>query len=128
MSVSEPVSYGTLNLRLRTGETYQRTLLWKDGSGNPINLTGYSAHMQVRTMNQLAIDLVSTGSPSATAFASGTLTLGGTAGTIVIRIAASQTALVPANSYSYDLRYIDGNGDEGYLLVGSVIVVEGITL
>ena len=40
---------GRYDILILQGETFQKKITWKDSSGNEIDLTGYSAKMQIRT-------------------------------------------------------------------------------
>jgi hypothetical protein len=57
------VAAARLNLEIESGATFRRTFIWQDSDGIPINVTAYSAHMQVRSIKTAAdplIDLTST--------------------------------------------------------------------
>lgn len=60
----------------RCGQFWRRTLTWTDSDGNTVDLTGYSAMMQVRR-NVDTVVLIELSSA-----AGGGITLGGTAGAI----------------------------------------------
>lgn len=83
--------------------TYQLNVTWKDSSGTPVNLTGYTAKMQVRLgINEptAAVEVTNTSG----------IVLGGSAGTIAITISATQmTALTAPQTYVYDLRLTSGD-------------------
>ena len=40
---------GTYNIQILQGETFHKEIVWRDKSGNIVDLTGYSAKMQIRT-------------------------------------------------------------------------------
>lgn len=40
---------GLYNFTIEQGTTFNRTLTWKNPDGSPINLTGYTPKMQIRT-------------------------------------------------------------------------------
>lgn len=84
------------------GATFAYSITWKDSTGTPINLTGYSARMQVRpavSSSTLRLELTS---------ANGRISLGGSAGTISLSISAADTAALPAGGYVYDLELVSG--------------------
>lgn len=93
---------GTYNIKHDQGATFRRTLTWKDASGALINLTGYSARMQLRP------------SPSDTTVSleltteSGGITLGGVNGTIQLYASATDMTSLAARSYAYDLELMIG--------------------
>lgn len=113
---------GVLNLYVRAGDTLSQTLtLSSPGStpstpGTPINLTGCSAEMNIVTATGVTYYLNST---TATANG-GILTLGGTAGTIVIYIPDTDTITLVAGQY--DLRVQFANGYRSTIVAGQVFV------
>ena len=42
------MSAGIYNLEILQGETFEKRITWKDKSGNVVDLSGYSAKMQIR--------------------------------------------------------------------------------
>lgn len=98
------------------GETFARVLTWRDSGGALVNLTGYSAKIQIRdTVANTVID----------EFAVGTgLTLGGALGTITWEMTAAETLALPIGNLAYDLRMTSGTGVVTYLLAGYVNVRE----
>ena len=93
---------GTHNFICEQGATFTREITWLDSEGVPVNLTNYTARMQVRATASSASTLLSLTSSG------GDITLGGTAGTITIAISATATAAVAAGCYVYDLELVDG--------------------
>lgn len=103
---------------IHKGETIDQKMTWSDACGNAIDLTGYTAKLQARykvTDVSPFLDL-STGN--------GGIILGGTAGTITIRVSSTATALLDAGRGIYDLRMTDSLGDSSFLLQGAIIVEE----
>lgn len=88
----------TLNLVCYQGATFDYLLTWKT-NGTAVDLTNYSARMQVRdTYN---------GHTAIFSLVSGTgITLGGTAGTILLELDATATAGAAEGQYAYDLELI----------------------
>lgn len=94
---------GIYNITAEQGATFTRTITWKNSAGTPINLTGYTARMQVRREYSATVaDLTLTTE-------NGGITLGGALGTIVLSAQASTTASLAAGSYVYDLELVLGN-------------------
>lgn len=84
------------------GATFQRTLTWKDDDDSLIDLTGYTARMQVRpnvNSSSLVLDLTTE---------NGRITLGGVAGTIDLVVAADVMATLNPQIAVYDLELISG--------------------
>lgn len=81
------------------GATLDRTLTYKTDAGVPIDITGWTARMQIRSRagGTLYATLATAGTVD------GTITLGGTAGTIRLLVAAGVTSLWTFRSGYYDL-------------------------
>lgn len=79
------------------GATFNRTFTYFDPNGNPYNLTGYTARMQVRPSVQSAIVIVELNTSG------GSIILGGVAGTIQLLLSAGATGALPEGTYKYDL-------------------------
>lgn len=92
---------GKLNLVCPQGSTFSRTLTYSINS-SPVNLTGYQARLQIREYHY-SDDFI-----ASLTEASG-ITLGGSAGTIDIVIAASTTQNFAPGTYVYDLELVNGS-------------------
>lgn len=113
---------GAWNLDVEQGATFDVTLTWKDAGGSPVDLTGYTARAQVRSMVTSAVPLVDM------TVGNGRLTLGGTAGTIRILLDDTTTAAFPAPfSGVWDLEVESGSGVTTRLLAGAVTVTPEVT-
>lgn len=109
------------NLNIEQGATYTRVLTWKDSSGNPINLTGYTARMQFRrnaSSSEILYDANTT---------NGKIVLGGTAGTITFTISATDSAAFAFGCAVYDLEIESAGGQVTRLLEGGVEVSLEVT-
>lgn len=95
------INPGTYNIQCPQGATWDKTFTVTIG-GIDLDLTGYSAAMQVRESADADAVLLSLTNGSGIA-------LGGTAGTIGVTIASTATASIPAGSYSYDLELNSGS-------------------
>jgi hypothetical protein len=112
------ISPGTYDMTCFQGATFDKTFTVTE-AGVALNLTGYTSAMQVREAADSTAYLVS--------LTSGTgITLGGTAGTIVVTIGASASSAIPAGSYAYDLELTSG-GTVTRLLQGAFNVVGNVT-
>lgn len=95
-------------------------ITWKDANETPINLTGYTARMDIKKdVNSSAIITLTT--------ENGRITLGGAAGTIALTIVSADTDALPVGNYKYDMELVSGSGTVTRLLEGSVSVKENIT-
>ena len=111
---------GRYDFEIVPGTTFSRSLVWNDENGVPVDLTGWSAHMQIRTwpLEALAADLSTSG---------GGIILGTTDGTIALTIAAAVTAKIRPGVAKYDLFLTNLTPATSCLLYGDVIVQRGVT-
>lgn len=93
---------GLYDITIEQGATFQMNLTWKDSTGSPVNITGYTARMQVRENYEAESTLVSLTSTG------GDIVLGGSLGTIAITIAASATQTLQLDEAVYDLELVNG--------------------
>jgi hypothetical protein len=115
------MSASIYNINIEQGATFTRTITWKDSAGAAINLTGYTARMQIRERVESSTALVSLTSSSG-------ITLGGAAGTVVITITATQTDALPNMKKGvYDLELVSAGGIVTRLLQGEVVVSPQVT-
>ena len=114
---SEQNSAATYNIKCNQNETFQRTLTYKDSTGSAIDLTSFTAALQVRRDFDTA--------PVISLTESAGITLGGVAGTIAIVISA--TAALDANTHYYDLVITSPAGVKTRILEGKFDIVRGVT-
>ena len=93
---------GLYDITIEQGATFTLSLTWKDSTDAPVNITGYTARMQVRENYEAESTLVSLTSSG------GDIVLGGALGTIAITIAASVTQLLQLDEAVYDLELVNG--------------------
>lgn len=111
---------GTLNLICPAGSTFDKTFTYRI-AGQLVNLTGWTARMQVRqkhTADTKLLDLTTS---------NGGITLGGAAGTVAIYATDTQTAALPAGVWRYDIELINGSGKVGRFLEGTFTVTPEVT-
>jgi hypothetical protein len=105
------------------GASFDYNLVWNTTAGTvttPVNLTNWSARMQVRNSYDA--------SEAALSLTSGTgITLGGTAGSILIEATATQTAAILAGPYVYDLEMVSPASVVTRLVEGTIIVDPEVT-
>ncbi|WP_344580481.1 hypothetical protein [Nonomuraea roseoviolacea] len=101
------------------GATFRRVLRWTSG-GEPLNLTGFSARMEIRTKTggELLYRLDTS---------TGGITLGGVEGTIQLHIPASASTAWAWRTGVYDLELIGPTGDVVRLIQGGVQVSPEVT-
>ena len=102
------------------GATYSLALTYKDANGTAINLTGYTAAMQIRTSYESASTVVSLTSSSGIVITAAT-------GLLTINITSTQTAALTPGTYVYDLEITSGANVVTRLIQGSVMVSAEVT-
>jgi hypothetical protein len=113
------MSAGKHNFYCEQGATFSSLLTWKDQDGDPINVTGYSAAMQVRSKPCTDPILTLTSS-------NGKIALGGALGTITLTLAATETDDLTPGTYIYDLE-LTLSGVVTRLIEGSFTVSPEVT-
>ena len=110
---------GYLELTCYQGATFDYSMTWKV-DGTAVNLTSYTARMQVRETYDSTDYLYSLTSSSA-------ITLGGTAGTIRIQLSAAETAGVASGQYAYDLELVSSGSVVTRLVQGPFFMDPEVT-
>ena len=111
---------GTLNFTIEQGATFNLLLTWEINNV-AVNLTGYTARLQAR------VDVEDTETILTLTTANGGITLGGAAGTISLDQTATQTTLLPAGTYVYDLELIAANATVTRLVQGELAISAEVT-
>ena len=91
---------GSLDLDAYRNDTFEQTFVWKDAEGVEVDLTDYTARMQIRASreNDTVLKEITNG---------GGITLGGIAGTIQLKFISG----VDSIDNVYDLELTDAGGD-----------------
>ena len=108
------------NIICEQGATFKRNILYKSDNNLPINLTGYTARMQVRNDYSSPTFIIELTTEN------GRIALGGVNGTIDLTIPANLTTLFIAGVYIYDLELIN-NSDVYRLIQGTFTVNAEVT-
>lgn len=109
------------DLEIEQGATFYKSIKWYESDKTtPVDLSGFSARMHIRSDVDSAVVLVNLASP-------GNITLGGAAGTIVIEISATVTATYTFTEGVYDLELEDAGGFVTRLVYGGVEVTPEVT-
>lgn len=109
------------NITIEQGATLRLSFIWKDSEEEPIDLTGYSARMQVRRSYSSTEKLLDLSTES------GEITLGGAAGTITVEGDAAATELLKTKCGVYDLELTSQDGVVTRLIQGEVTVAPEVT-
>ena len=126
--VVQGLNMADLDITIQQGATFDITLTWQDANGTPIDLTGYTARMQIRENIEDANFVVEI---TTTPTASGSIVLGGAAGTIQLIIPSDvTTGFTTWDEGVYDLEMISDAGPPEVvrrLLEGCVVVTPEVT-
>lgn len=110
---------GRYNYRLVQGDTFQNTPVWKVNSV-PVNVTGYSALMQVRK-NPGGTVIVTLSS------ANGRITVGTVDGSFALYIAPADTSSLQVGEWVYDLQVTAPDGTVTTLLQGGFSITAQVS-
>jgi hypothetical protein len=113
------ITPGDYDITAYQGADYDQSFTVSQG-GTALNWTGYTAQMQVREAADSTAYLLSLANGSG-------ITLGGTAGTILVNITSTQSAAVSAGSYAYDLELVSSGSQVTRILQGAFNVVGNVT-
>ena len=109
------------NTTIDQGANWFINFTYEDSTGVPINLSGYSAALQVRSEPSTATAVLSLSTPS-----SG-ITITGATGLVAVTASAAQTGAIDAGNYVYDLEITSGAGVVTRLVQGQIIVSPQVT-
>ena len=110
----------TYDILIEQGATFSQVITYKE-AGVAINLTGYTARLQVRSTLESATSVVELTT------ANSRIALGGAAGTITLTISATDTAALTAGRGVYDLELVSGSGIVTRLLQGVATISRNVT-
>jgi hypothetical protein len=112
---------GNYDLYMEQGATFSLVITWKDSSNTPINLTSYTARMQVRRTKQSTTVIVEASTTD------GRIVLGGALGTITVTIPATVTDDLDFGCGVYDLEVESSGGQVTRLIEGGVSFSKEVT-
>ena len=115
------MSAGYHHFIIEQGATFGQTLTLKDASNTVINLTGFSGAMSLRENPDAASSILDLST------ANGRMTMGGSAGTVVLAVSASDTNGLTAQDGVFDLEITSGAGIVTRLIEGTYSVRRNIT-
>lgn len=126
---------GKYSFTIEQGSTLSFELQYKDASGNPIDLSGYSGRMQVRpTVDSTTIYLTLSSSLNSDGtglnFSGSSGTTTPTSGSIGVYIAACTSSLLDFDTAVYDLELYSGSANCPYtvrLIEGQVKLSKEVT-
>lgn len=117
------MSAGVYDLVIEAGSTFRRKLTWKDVTGAAVDLTGYTARLEIRDRPGVEPAWATLTSSN------GGIVLGGLLGTIALYIPAATTSTFTKVQGQYDLELTAPGvgGDTTRLLEGKVVTKPEVT-
>lgn len=109
------------NTTLDQGADWYVNFTYQDNTGTAINLTGYTAAMQLRSEPSDLTAALSLTSPS------GGIVITGATGLVAVHATAAQTNTLVAGVYYYDLEITSAAGIVTRLVQGQIIVSPQVT-
>ena len=114
------MSAGTHNFVIDQGADWYATFVYSDSAGTAIDLTGYTAALQLRLTYAESTTAISLTSSSG-------ITITAATGTIVVHATAAQTRAIAAGTYVYDLEITSPASIVTRLVGGKVNVSPEVT-
>jgi len=118
--VNNPV--GIYNFIVPQGSDFSLQINLKDADGDPIDLTGYAARMQLRVTPDASAAIL-----SLTNINGGINLNSPDTGSLKLNFSAAITTPLVANEYDYDLELVDGASKVTRILQGSVNITREVT-
>jgi len=109
------------NFVIDQGADWFITVVYKDSAGTAIDLTGYTAALQIRDTYADSTTDLSLTSPS------GGITITAATGTIAVTATAAQTGAIAAGNYVYDLEITSAAGVVTRLVQGKISLSPQVT-
>ena len=113
-----------INLVIYQGATFDKTYQWQDANRNPMDLTGFTARLQVRSRvddDTILLGLNTEGTIDKR------IVLGGTEGTYQLVLSAVNTSALDWGSGVYDMELISPTGVVRRIMEGVVKVHRNVT-
>lgn len=109
------------DFEIEQGSTLLKPIVWKDSTGTVVNLTGYTAKMQIRksvSSDEVLLELSTV---------NGKLSITENTGTITMIFSAATTAAIDWSRGKYDLELTSSTGTVTRLIEGEITVSKEIT-
>ena len=108
------------NTTIDQGADWYLTVTYENPNGTAINITNYTAALQIRSLpsDPTTVLSLSTGSG---------ITITGATGTVAVRATAAQTGAIDEGTYYYDLEITAPTGVVTRLVQGQVVVSPEVT-
>jgi hypothetical protein len=111
------VSY---NVTIDQGANWDLNVEYDNPNGTPVNLTSYTAALQIRSLPESATAVLSLSTGSG-------ITITGATGLVAISATATQTRAIDEGTYYYDLEITSPAGVVTRLVQGQAVVTPEVT-
>ena len=108
------------NVVIDQGADWFLNVTYDNPDGTPVNLTGYTAALQLRSLPTDPVSVLSLSTGSG-------ITITGATGLVAIRATATQTRAIDEGIYYYDLEITSGSGVVTRLIQGQADVSPEVT-
>jgi hypothetical protein len=109
------------DFEIEQGATLLKPIVWKDSTGAAVDLTGYTARMQVRRSTSAPDVLIELSS------ANGKISISALTGTVTLIFSATTTAAFDWRRGKYDLELVAPDGIVTRLVEGEIAVSREVT-
>lgn len=111
----------TYDITIDQGATFSFAFTWKDANGDRVDLTGYSAKMQIREYYSSSTPVLELSTTD------GSITLGGTSGVVTVTASDEATRDIAIDSGVYDIELYSPLGTTKRLIQGKVTISPEVT-
>ena len=111
----------THNFIIEQGATLSKVFVWKDSSGEPVNLTGYVARIQSRPSARSETVYINATTEN------GKIVIDAANGKVTLNLSSTETAAFDWISGVYDLELEDSTGIVTRLVQGLITVSQEVT-
>lgn len=108
-------------LEIPQGTTWTQVLQWLDPTGNPYDVTGYSAELQMRSSYSDCYAYLTLST------AASTILVNGPSGIFTLTATPTVTTALSPNTYVYDLKVTSPGGTVTRLIEGHICVSAEVT-
>lgn len=121
MTLSNSDIAGVLNIKHKRGDTFIRAFTFTDSVPDPINLSGFTAKLEVRTRarNELGELLASASTPTE-------ITISGAGNNVVTVTIPAASMLIIAGIHSYELELTSSGGVRTTYLKGNFEITQDV--
>jgi hypothetical protein len=102
------------------GDTLEMSFTWKDSAGDVIDISAYTAAMDIKSSVNDATSLLTLTNGSG-------ITLAATSPNLLVVVSDTQTAALGKGKYVYDIELTEPSGKVNTLVSGNLVLVQSVT-